>query len=70
MRQYRRARLYSEVPEVPRTFLPGDAVRATDDDSLGTVQYSRADGMICVLWRSGTREWCHESSLAHWRGQI
>ena len=43
-------------------FLPGDPVRSTDGES-GVVGHSRSDGWVNVVWKTGTREWVHESDL-------
>ena len=52
--------------DAPPKFMPGDPVVdvAEPDEEIGAVEFARQDGMICVRWTSGRKEWLHESSLA------
>jgi hypothetical protein len=51
------------APVGPLAFEPGAEVMATDDGSLGTVETCRPDGMVCVVWPSGTHEWLPSTQL-------
>jgi hypothetical protein len=60
-----RKRLYSEtpIPAAPK-FLPGDPVRDVEDLTPGKVEYSRGDGMCCIVWdETGSREWVSEAMI-------
>jgi hypothetical protein len=54
---------FDPVPEQAPKFAVGDCVHAVDDGEIGTVEYLRRDGLACIQWRSGTREWVHQSVL-------
>jgi hypothetical protein len=61
----RERRPFAEEPmPAPARFRIGDRVHAVDDGTVGHIEYVRAsDGMCCLQWPSGTREWLHESAL-------
>jgi uncharacterized protein YodC (DUF2158 family) len=58
-----RSRGFDPVPEQPPAFGIGDLVHTRDGGELGTVEFIRRDGMVCLRWLSGTREWLHQSVL-------
>jgi hypothetical protein len=59
------AKSYDDVPDLgPTRFQADQTVHAIDTGDLRRVEYVRKDHMICVQWvKTGTREWCHESTL-------
>ena len=62
---HRSQKLHPPLNEAGRApkFLPGDPVIDDEDGASGRVEFSRADGMCCIVWSTGSREWVHEDSI-------
>jgi hypothetical protein len=56
-------RLIDPLPLEPPRFVVGDRVHAMDGGEVGVVEFIRRDGMCCLRWPSGTREWRPQQHL-------